>query len=286
MRKVCIITNQDKDKNLEVTMETERYLSEFGIQAVRTAKKEDSSPFGFSHPDTIPDDTNCAIVLGGDGTLLHAAQDMSERNIPILGVNLGTLGFLAEVERNELREAISRISRGDYLIEDHLMMKAVLQDEEVHALNDTVISRSGFSRLIRVRLYINGAPLQVYTGDGLIISTPTGSTAYNLSAGGPVVAPSADMFVITPICPHSLSERSIVISSRDRIEIEIMRSKKTQEDEAIATVDGQIYKNMKVGDRMLILASERKTRLIRFQPHSFYQVLQSKLRWGNGTENE
>ena len=220
-------------------------------------------------------------MLGGDGTLLHAAQDLAGRGIPILGVNLGTLGFLTETEPSELREAIRRLSLDEYMIEEHSMLKAQAGDELTHVLNDVVISRSGFSRLIRLQLYINGLPLQIYTGDGLLVSTPTGSTAYNLSAGGPVVAPGVDMFVITPICPHSLSERSLVISADDRIEIEVVRSRKTQEEEAIATTDGQYFANLQVGDRITLTRSELTAKLIRFEKNRFYRALQTKLRWGS-----
>ena len=280
MKRFCIITNQDKDSELAITCEAERYLQEFGCESFRAGQNFVSMPNGYTDAGQIPEDTDCAIVLGGDGTLLHAARDLAERKIPILGVNLGTLGFLTETEPSELREAIRRLCQDEYVIEEHSMLKAEAGGNVTHVLNDAVISRSGFSRLIRLQLYINGLPLQLYTGDGLLVSTPTGSTAYNLSAGGPVVAPGVDMFVITPICPHSLSERSLVISSDDRLEVEIVRSRKTQEDEAIATMDGQYFQNLQVGDRITLSKSELSTKLVRFENNRFYKALQTKLRWG------
>lgn len=280
MKRFCIITNQDKDSGLSTTVEVEQYLREFACEYFRAGRNQDDVSAGYTDVGQIPEDTDCAIVLGGDGTLLHAAQDLAERGIPILGVNLGTLGFLTEVERSGLKDAIQRLIADEYMIEEHTMLKAEAGESVAHVLNDVVISRSGFSRLIRLKLFINGLPLQVYTGDGLLISTPTGSTAYNLSAGGPVVSPGVDMFVITPICPHSLSERSLVISANDRIEIEVERSRKTQEEEAIATLDGQDFVNLHVGDRIVLSRSERSAKLIRFERNRFYQALQTKLRWG------
>lgn len=278
MRRFCIITNQNKDNELSITCEVERYLKEFGCECFRAEKSADG---GYTDANGIPEGTDCAIVLGGDGTLLHAAQDLAEREIPILGVNLGTLGFLTEVETGELQDAIQRLVADDYMIEEHMLLKAEAGGAVVHGLNDVVVTRSGFSRLIRLQLYINGIPLQVYTGDGLLVSTPTGSTAYNLSAGGPVVATGVDMFVITPICPHSLSERSLVISADDKIEIEVIRSRKTQAEEAIATVDGEYFSNLQVGDRIVLSRSELSAKLIRFEKNRFYKALQTKLRWGS-----
>jgi len=281
MKRFCIITNQDKDSELAITREAERYLQEFGCESFRAGQNCLSMGNGYTDAHQIPDNTDCVIVLGGDGTLLHAAKDLAERGIPILGVNLGTLGFLTETEPSELREALFRLSRDEYMIDEHSMLKAEAGGRVTHVLNDVVISRSGFSRLIRLQLYINGLPLQVYTGDGLLVSTPTGSTAYNLSAGGPVVSPDVDMFVITPICPHSLSERSLVISSGDLLEIEVVRSRKTQEDEAIATTDGEFFRQLQVGDRIALTKSELSAKLIRFENNRFYKALQSKLRWGS-----
>lgn len=278
MRRFCIITNQNKDNELSITCEVERYLKEFGCECFRAERCAKGS---YTDATEIPEGTDCAIVLGGDGTLLHAAQDLAERGIPILGVNLGTLGFLTEVETGELKESLRRLVADDYMIEEHILLKAEAGGAVVHGLNDVVVARSGFSRLIRLQLYINGIPLQVYTGDGLLVSTPTGSTAYNLSAGGPVVATGVDMFVITPICPHSLSERSLVISADDRIEIEVIRSRKTQAEEAIATVDGEYFINLQVGDRIVLSRSELSAKLIRFEKNRFYKALQTKLRWGS-----
>lgn len=281
MKRFCIITNQDKDSELAITCEAERYLQEFGCESFRAGQNCVQRGNGYTDARQIPADTDCAIVLGGDGTLLHAARDLAERGIPILGVNLGTLGFLTETEPSELREAIRRLSMDEYMIEEHSMLKAEAGGEVTHILNDVVISRSGFSRLIRLQLYINDLPFQVYTGDGLLVSTPTGSTAYNLSAGGPVVAPDVDMFVVTPICPHSLSERSLVISADDKLALEVVRSRKTQEDEAIATTDGELFCQLKVGDRITFTKSELSAKLIRFEKNRFYKALQSKLRWGS-----
>lgn len=145
------------------------------------------------------------------------------------------------------------------------------------ALNDVVVTRSGFSRLIRMKVYVNEELVSDYYGDGVILSTPTGSTGYNLSAGGPILSPMSDVMVITPICPHSLTARSIVVSAKDTVAVEILTSKKTQQEEAIATIDGSYAIQLCAGDRIIIGKADRTTELIRFQKESFYRTLQKKL---------
>lgn len=280
MKKFCIITNVDKDSDFSVTKRIERCIENLGLTSYR-AIPGDGCPYGFVDTSALEPETDCAIVLGGDGTLLHAAKGLSEKNIPILGVNLGTLGFLTEVEPDNFEEALKRLIKGDFLIEEHMMLHAESDNSEVDFLNDAVIHCSGFSRLIRLQTYVNGIPMQLYSGDGLLVATPTGSTAYNLSAGGPVLSHNSKMTVLTPICPHSLGSRSIVVSESDNIWIEVEKAKKTQTDEAIVTIDGIPFCNLKVGDRLEISSSSKVTKLIRFEKEAFYKVLRNKLGWGS-----
>ncbi len=282
MKKFGIITNREKDEGLGVTRRLQELLRLSGAESFLAAGGTNGGC--YTAAEELPEDADGLIVLGGDGTLLHAAHDVAARNIPLLGINLGTLGFLAETEISGMEEAVRKLAAGEYQIEEHMMLSArrlagrgesakVLPD----ALNDLVISRSGFSRLIAVGVYINGELVNNYRGDGVILSTPTGSTGYNLSAGGPIVSPASNLIVITPICPHSLNARSIVVSDRDTVSIRIRKSKKTQEEEAIATVDGGYAVNLAAEDCVEVRRAAHAAKLIRLNGGSFYRVLRQKL---------
>lgn len=292
MERFCIITNREKDEGLSVTKRLAGILDENRKSWYLAEEYITENGCHFTRAEEIPEDVECAIVLGGDGTILQASHDLAERQIPILGINLGTLGFLAEIELSEVKEALEQLFAGKYIIEEHMMLSVSfhLQDSGdggrkaglpggaiPDGLNDLVITRSGFSRLIGAEIYVNGELVNAYQGDGVIISTPTGSTGYNLSAGGPILSPAAEMLVITPICPHSLNSRSIVVSAKDRVAVRIRASKKTQHDEAIATIDGSYAVNLGVGDYIEVKKAKRITRLVRFRSGSFYQVLRMKL---------
>ena len=279
MRKFCIITNSDKDRNFSVTERIEQYLEQNGLVSYRAIQK-DGMPLGIIDTDVIESGTDCAIVLGGDGTLLHAAKTLCDKNIPILGINLGTLGFLTELEADDFREAVIRLKNDDFSLEEHMMLHAKSDEAETDFLNDAIVHCSGFSRIIRLQTYVNDIPVQLFSGDGLIVATPTGSTAYNLSAGGPVLSHYSKMMVLTPICPHSLGGRSIVLSEDDRIGIEVEMSKKTQTDEAMVTIDGIRFGSLGVSGRLEISKSTKVIRLIRFEKEAFYKALRNKMGWG------
>lgn len=287
MQNFCIITNRDKDTGLAVTGQVQKLLEAGGKGAVLAPEHVAENGCHYTSAQEIPADTDCVIVIGGDGTLLQAAHDVKDRELPILGINMGTLGFLAETETAELEQAVQRLLAGDFVIEEHKMLSAVVRSVDDNgvtvneqllpeALNDIVINRSGFSRVITLGVCINGEPVSEYRGDGVIIATPTGSTGYNLSAGGPILTPAADMAVITPVCPHSFGARSIVVSGQDVVSVCVRTSKKTQQEEAIATVDGLSAVNLKAQDCVEIRRAQCVTRLIRFRSGSFFQVLQKK----------
>ena len=221
-------------------------------------------------------------MLGGDGTLLHTALDLVEDNIPILGVNLGTLGFLTALEKEEVYEGLDKLMANQYQIEHRMMLKGVVvkhgeKTSEALALNDIIVTRSGFSRLVETRVYINDVLAGDYAGDGVIVSTPTGSTGYNLSAGGPVVLPETELMAITPICPHSLTARSIVVSPGDKIRIEIGRRRKSQPEEALVTYDGQTVVELESGDSIEIHRARQRVHLIKVTDRTFYEILREKL---------
>lgn len=284
MDRFLVITNERKDSNNIITKQIEDYIKFSGRECTLMGTLE------LERKGIRPDlDTECAIVLGGDGTLIRCANHLMKSGIPILGINLGTIGFLAEIEKHHIDEALDRLFADDYQLESRIMLSGDLLLGANHkpsdsnetftgyALNDIVITRKGLSRIISLRIYVNDQLVDDYRGDGVIISTPTGSTAYNLSAGGPIITPKADVMVITPICPHSLSPRSVVVSAEDTVKVILKRSKKTQFDEAIATFDGQTVIDLGTEDMILIKKAKYNTRLIRLNQTAIYEVLRSKL---------
>ena len=283
MDRFYIITNSDKDSNLAITGKITEYLKAHGRSCeVQQAERKHEGAYHYTDPSKIPDDTQCIIVLGGDGTLLQAARDVVHKEIPLLGINLGHLGFLAEVDQTSLYSSLDQLMADDYEVEERMMLEGrVYRGKELIgddiALNDIVIGRDGHLRVVRFKNYVNDVYLNSYNADGIIISTPTGSTGYSLSAGGPIIFPQTDVIVITPICPHSLQARSLVVSGEDRIMIEIGRRRKTQKEEAMVTFDGRSAQELETGDRIEIYKAQETTQLIRLKGRSFYQVLQNKI---------
>ena len=281
MKHFFIITNQIKDPQLETTEWITDYLTKRGI-GCQVHVQEDCQGQYYTDSRMIPAQTDCILVLGGDGTLLEAARDTAQLDIPLIGVNLGTLGYLAEVEKTNLAEALDRLCSGEYEIDRRMMLEGcVMQDDGTkvvnEALNDVVISRNGPLQVIHFHIYVNGHFLKGYSAGGIIVSTPTGSTGYNLSAGGPIVEPDARLMVITPICPHTFNTRSIVLSPEDRIEIEIGPSKGGGVQEVEANFDGSHSIPMKTGDRIVIRRSEKTTSIIKLSDVSFLEVLHRKM---------
>ena len=275
MEKYCIIVNQDRDEQLAALGRVEQFLTGHGKQFVTVVVSAD---IGKETIETLPADIECAIVLGGDGTLIRAASRLHRRNIPILGINTGTLGYLTGVEAADTEWGLEKLCAGDYRLEKRMMLSVEVNGEPMDTvLNDVVINRNGISRLINVAVYVNDSLLDVYSGDGVIISTPTGSTGYNLSAGGAVVQPEAELIMITPICPHSLTSRGIIVSAADTITIEVRQGKRSQEEEAIATLDGREARKLHAADRITMKRSEYSTRLIRMDERTFFEILRSKL---------
>lgn len=286
MDKFCIITNRDKDEGMEVTQSVVEYMEKNNKECLLL---EDVTPLEFDHHFTdtsgIPEDCDCAIVLGGDGTIIQAAHDISGREIPILGINLGTLGFLAEIEQQNLYSAMDAMYADEYTLENRMMLRGRIVREEALlyegiSLNDIVITRSGFSRIISVSIYVNDELVDKYRGDGVIISTPTGSTGYNLSSGGPVVKPDAKLMIITPICAHSLNSRSIILAPSDIVKVKINKSKKTQDEEAIATFDGRQAILLHADDIIEIAKAEEETKLVKINHKSFFEILRTKIGQG------
>ena len=284
MKKFALLTNYSKDKRLVYTRMIKTYITENGgsywiPRYISEPDKDGDQRYDFSD---MPEDIECVLVLGGDGTLLQAARELLQRHIPLLGINLGTLGFLTSAENSELLKCLDSALDDSCSIDERMMLEGVAYhgSEKIQmniALNDVIIARAGFSRLVELKIYVNGELLSIYNADGIIVSTPTGSTGYSLSAGGPIIFPQTDVIVITPICPHSLQARSLVVSGEDRIMIEIGRRRKTQKEEAMVTFDGRSAQELETGDRIEIYKAQETTQLIRLKGRSFYQVLQNKI---------
>ncbi len=223
------------------------------------------------------------LVLGGDGTMLNAARLVSERAVPILGVNMGGLGFLTEVSLDQLYPALEKVLAHEFSLDERLMLQASIHrhGEDVAratVLNDVVVSKGTLARMIEIQITVDGQSVTSLRGDGVIVSTPTGSTAYSLSSGGPIMHPSVQGLILTPICPHTLTHRPLLIPSYVSVEVSL-----TSRDEgAMTTFDGQVVVSMTQGDTVTIRASDHRTQLIRFPDRTYYEVLRKKLKWGDG----
>ncbi|MCR5339421.1 MAG: NAD(+)/NADH kinase [Lachnospiraceae bacterium] len=288
MRSFFIITNSVKDPGQEVTQHISSYLTERGAKAAYLIRDDQSIADRQSEetlPLDIPEDTQCILVLGGDGTLLQAARDTLGLGIPLLGVNLGTLGFLAEVEKNDIEQALDKLLADEYTSEERMLLAGHIENSsgekvyESHALNDIVVARSGQLMVLPLQMLVNGQPLVSYLADGMIVSTPTGSTAYNLSAGGPIVSPAARLMVVTPICPHTLNTRSVILSPDDQVEI-LPGESKDGEESVTAKVyfDGGLPAIVSTGDRIVIRQSSLSVTLIRLNSESFLKQLHNRLK--------
>ena len=235
---------------------------------------------------TIPDTVDLVVVLGGDGTLLGAARKVGRYGLPILGVNLGGLGFLTEIPLEMLYKDIEKVITGQVTVEPRLMLQAsVLRNAEekcrFSVLNDVVINKGALARIIDLRVSIDGHFLTTFRSDGLIISTPTGSTSYNLSAGGPILYPDLEALILTPICPFTLTQRPIIVPDTSVIEVQMGK----HNEEVILTFDGQVGFDLMAHDRVIISKSEKKLKLIKSPDQDYYDILRTKLKWGEPTYN-
>ena len=237
------------------------------------------------------EDIDLLIVLGGDGTILRSVRQLETYTVPLVSINRGTVGFLAELEFGEIDEQLPKLLRGEGVIDERKLLRVAAYhgDQllvEGVALNEAVIAQGTIARLVDLRTTVNGEPLTTFHSDGLIISTPTGSTAYSLSAGGPIVHPSLDAMILTPINPHSFSQKPVVMRADAHMVIEVMKRKRTYKDmEVVLTLDGQIYVPMQPGDIVEVTQDERCVKFLRKKKDMFFGTLREKLKWGERLES-
>lgn len=278
--RIGIIPNLNKEASLETARQLIEWLKKKGVQVLLneiTAREVQRPDLAMKAAD-IYKNANFVIVLGGDGTLLSVARQVAWYKTPILGVNLGHLGFLTELEMDNLYAGLEKIENGEFRVEKRMMLDALLIKnnmitETFCALNDVVITKGSFSRIINLKTFVNDHYIETYSADGLIISSPTGSTAYSLSAGGPIISPDVGGMVITPISPHSLHSRSIVISNKEQVRVEVVGG----QSDVMLTIDGQHGYKLKAGDIILVREADFATNLIKDKNKSFYDVLRTKL---------
>lgn len=283
VKKIGIISKPRKKDAGDILTNLVDWLRKKGIEQLmdkETAGMIDMKTY-YERQDIV-DLSEFIIVLGGDGTLLSVARLIGGKGTPILGVNLGSLGFLTEVTLEEMYPLLEEILAGDMIIDERGMLEASIQRDgkevaKYLVLNDVVINKGAFARMILMETRVGGRYLNTYRADGLIISTPTGSTAYSLSAGGPIVYPTVGSVIISPICPHTLTNRPIVIP--DNVDIEVTLS--TENEDALVTLDGQEGFSLKYMDTIIVKKSLNKTRLILSPKKDYYQILRQKLRWGD-----
>ena len=274
MKKIAVLTNITKDTSLKMAERVAAYLDgRAEVYMADSSKLFNDYGVEYVPYEEIFNHVDIAIVIGGDGTLLRAATDCAMAKVPAVGINLGTVGFLTEVEVADLEDALDALLEGRYTTEKRTLLKAVINDGEdvCHVLNDIVVSKRDHEQLIHIDLYADGELVYHYKADGLIIATPTGSTGYSISAGGPVVDPSMDLVVATPICAHMLLARSAVLSADKELVIKLGRNN------AIISADGQKHRMFTSYDTVKITKSEYKFELIKIGKSSFYNTLINKL---------
>lgn len=283
MKNFCIITNSYKDEKRKVANKISGHIKSAGGNCIICDNiNNESGDFRVIDEKEMPDNVECVITIGGDGTLLHAAKDLLNLDVVFIGVNKGVVGFLAEISLDEIEKSIDRLINDEFNVESRMMLKGeVLRDNKVihtsKVLNDIVIHRGGDISISNYNVYVNEHLLGEFNADGIILSTPTGSTAYNLSAGGPVARPDSHMIILTPICSHTIGNRSILLAQNDKIEVVIGKSRTPNKEHRKLAFDGDGIFNIISGDRIRISKADETTEIAKIDEGSFLQVIKDKL---------
>lgn len=283
IKAIGIIFNEEKPQAVEIGRELFHWLSRKGIDVFYTP--EDAELLGKAdrglREEELIKAVDLLISLGGDGTLLNTARIAGVSEKPILGVNLGKFGFLVPIEPKDIYESLEKVLAGDCLYDTRMLLKSTLyRNGEVidvaYGLNDVVVSKAGFSRMVRLATYVADEYVNNFPADGIVISSPTGSTGYSLSAGGPIVSPKLDVIIITPICPHTLYTRPMIVSPEEEVRVIL----ETGDFDAVLTIDGQVGFTMENGDQVVVAKAPYRATLVRFPGRTFYDVVRNKLNKG------
>ncbi len=275
-----IIARNEETQKQELVQRLADYIKEKGGICSCTSNPEDDQAAEV----TVPDDTECIFTIGGDGTLIRAAQNTFGSNVPLIGVNCGHLGYLCELDESNVFDAVDALFEDRYQVEKRMMLSGHIQGEggkvteSVQALNDIVICSSNGLQVIHLTVYVNGQHLYSYNCDGMIFSTPTGSTAYNLSANGPIVDPKTNLILLTPINPHTLNSRSIVLDSSDEITVELTPGRNPDSEAGEVSFDGNHRQKIYPGQKLIVRKAREKTRMIQFRNLSFLERIRVKMR--------
>jgi NAD+ kinase len=281
MKSIGIVANVKKELTKDVVQEIIRWA---GDNRVDFFICEELTPL-IGHKEKslskekLAETAEVLISLGGDGTMLASARAVGEHHTPILGINLGGVGFLTEINSEDLQNTLNKLRKGEYFIEKRMVLETEVEGVkklDQYALNDVVVDKGEVARLFLLHLYLQDEFICSYSADGLIISTPTGSTAYSLAAGGPIINPQMNAIIVSPICPHTLASRSIVFSESETLKVVVELASR----EAVLTIDGQVAFNLKSGSSVLVRKAEHAVNLIKFRDRSFYEILRTKLHWG------
>lgn len=282
MHQIGIYIKHNHADAVRIAAEATAWLQERGLSVLHESYLAEALGHSDGVPShDLPDLVDMILVFGGDGTLISVAREINRRKVPILGVNLGRLGFLTEITLDELFPVLENVIEGDYTLSSRLMLEAqVLRNSEVVGtflvLNDVVINKGALARIIDMEALVNDDYVTTFRADGLIISSPTGSTAYNLAAGGPIIYPGINCLVMSPICPHMLTNRPLIVADSAVIRVEV----KFQDEEVMFTADGQVGMPLQGGDVVEVRKSKAKTLLVNSPNRDYFEVLRTKLRWG------
>ncbi|MCZ6525519.1 MAG: NAD(+) kinase [Gammaproteobacteria bacterium] len=284
-KRIALIANKNRQKITETLRSVSNYLLNRNIDIVLNSFSADlmqDSDLRAVPDEQLPLQCDMAIAIGGDGTMLWAAQLLADYDVPLLGINRGRLGFLADIPADSVEEHLQQILDGHYIEDERIQLHCQVERDnkiikESHAFNDIIVQKWNIAKLIELTTYVDQTLLHSQRSDGMIISSPTGSTAYALSGGGPILHPALDALVLVPICPHTLSNRPIVIDGNSRIEIVVGTP---EIDHASLTCDGEIICDLLTGDRIIIHKKNKKIRLIHPPGYDHFSTLRAKLQWG------
>ncbi|MDD5492586.1 MAG: NAD(+)/NADH kinase [bacterium] len=281
MKNIGLIINYEKTEAQSITRQIIQWLHKHGKQVMVAGSYSEAvggGVVGCSETD-LAREVECIIALGGDGTILNTARLIARFGIPMFGINLGQLGFLTEIEQPDISSALEKLVSGQFTIEERIMIEAAVvrkgvETAKFYGLNDAVVTKGAFARLIRLKTFINNEFVDIYPADGLIISTPTGSTAYSLSAGGPLVFPDLNLMIVTPICPHTLYSIPIVIDSAGTIRVELQAT----QAEVMLTIDGQSGFPLNPFDEIIVKRAPYNAKFMKLNQRNFYEILRTKLK--------